>query len=53
MSVCFYVRKKILLSYHSAVSTPKTEMEKFRFVIILSTLVSPVYCTLLQASYDW
>lgn len=52
MSASFQARKQIL-SYHSAVSTPKTQMERFGFAIILSTLVSAVYYTLLQASYDW
>lgn len=35
------------------VSTPKTQMKKFRFAMILSTLVFPVYYSLLRASYDW
>lgn len=52
ISVCSQAQKQIL-SYHSTVSTPKTQMEKFRFVMVLSILVSAVYYTLLQASYDW
>lgn len=46
MSIWFPVRKQFL-SYHSAVSTFKTQMKKRRFIMIPSTLVSPVYYSLL------